>query len=173
MNIKAVQGNCIDLKMYKDDTFDITLILGPLYHLYDNEDINKAIKESIRVTKPGGKIFIAYITDDAVVLSYGVRKGNLKRLKEMCDENWNIPKLKEEIFATYKIENFNKLIQQYNIEQLETIMTDGIAPNMQDYINNLDDEEFEIYLDYHFKNCDRKDLMGYSSHILEIVKKEE
>lgn len=52
-------------------------------------------------------------------------------------------------------------------------MTDGIAPNMQDYINKLDDEEFEIYLDYHFKNCDRKDLMGYSSHILEIVKKEE
>ena len=42
---------------------------------------------------------------------------------------------------------------------------------MQDYINNLDEEEYNIYIDYHLKNCNRKDLIGYSSHILEIVEK--
>ena len=171
MDISAIQGNAMDLSMYKENTFDITLVLGPLYHLYDDTDINKALEEAIRVTKSKGKIFIAYLTDDSVILSYGVRKGNLKRLKDMCDENWNIPKIKEEIFATYKIENFNKMIQEFNIKQLETIAVDGIAPNIHEYINNLNEEEFEIYLDYHLKNCKRKDLMGYSSHILEIIEK--
>ena len=171
MDISAIQGNAMDLSMYKENTFDITLVLGPLYHLYDDTDINKALEEAIRVTKSKGKIFIAYLTDDSVILSYGVRKGNLKRLKDMCDENWNIPKIKKEIFATYKIENFNKMIQEFNIKQLETIAVDGIAPNIHEYINNLNEEEFEIYLDYHLKNCKRKDLMGYSSHILEIVEK--
>ena len=42
---------------------------------------------------------------------------------------------------------------------------------LQEYINNLDEEEFEIYMDYHLKNCKRKDLIGYSTHILEIVEK--
>ena len=171
MDVTAIQGNAIDLSIYKEDTFDITLVLGPLYHLYDDADINKALEEAIRVTKPKGKIFIAYLTDDSIILSYGIRKGNLKKLKDMCDENWNVPKIKEEVFASYKIEDFNKMIQKFNIKQLETIAIDGIASDMQIYINNLTEEEFEIYLDYHLKNCERKDLMGYSSHILEIIEK--
>ena len=171
MKIKAIQGNATDLSIYEENSFDITLVLGPLYHLYEDLDIDKAIKEAIRVTKKGGKIFIAYITDDAVIYSYGVRKGNLKRLKEICDKNWNVAKIKEEIFSTFKVRDFSNLISRYNVKEIETIATDGIAPNLAEYINKMDDEEFEIYVDYHLKNCDRKDLIGYSSHILEIVEK--
>ena len=171
MKINAIQGNAVDLNSLKDDIFDITLVLGPLYHLYDELDIDKAIKEAIHVTKSGGKIFIAYLTNDSVIYSYGVRKGNLKRLKEICDDNWNMPKLKEEIFATFKVDDFSKLMKKYEVKELETVATDGFAPNMADYINKMTDEEFEIFLDYHLKNCKRKDLMGYSSHILEIVEK--
>lgn len=172
MNINAIQGNCLDLHMYEDNTFDITLVLGPLYHLYDEADIDKAIQEAIRVTKPGGKIFIAYLTDDSIILSYGIRKGNLKALKEMCDENWNIPKIKEEIFATYKLNDFDTMIRKYNIKKLKTVATDGIAQHMHMYINELSDEDFDIYVDYHLKNCERADLMGYSTHVLDIIEKE-
>ena len=145
--------------MYEDNTFDVTLVLGPLYHLYDERDINKAIEESIRVTKKNGKIFFAYITDDAVVLSFGLRKGNLEKLKKISDEQWNIKKIQEEIFATHKVQNFDELMKNYDITNLETIAADGIAPNMADYINNLTNEEFELYIDYHLKNCNRKDFM--------------
>lgn len=171
MKINAIKGNAMNLENFKDNTFDITLVLGPLYHLYDEYSIDKAIKEAIRVTKRRGKIFIAYLTDDSVVYSYGVRKGNLKRLKEICDDNWNIPKIKEEIFATFKVSEFSKLISKYDVKEIETIATDGIAPNMADYINKMTNEEFEIFVEYHLKNCNRKDLIGYSSHVLEIIEK--
>ena len=36
---------------------------------------------------------------------------------------------------------------------------------------NLNEEEYKVWLDYHYKNCERKDLAGYSSHILYIGKK--
>ena len=157
--------------MYENNTFDITLILGPLYHLYTEDDARRAIDEAIRVTKKHGKIIIAYITDDAVVLSYGVRKGNLKRLATICDENWKVEKIAEEIFASYRIDEFDRLISGFNVHKLETIAADGIAPQMQDYINNLDEEEFKLYIDYHLKNCMRRELLGCSSHILEIVEK--
>lgn len=116
MKINAIKGNCMDLSMYEDNTFDITLVLGPMYHLYDEKDIDKALKEVIRITKKGGKIFIAYITDDAVVLSYGLRKGNLKRLKQLCDQNWNVQKIEEEIFATNKVKDFDELISKFDIK---------------------------------------------------------
>ena len=171
MNINAIKGNCIDLNMYSDNTFDITLVLGPLYHLYDESDIRKAISEALRVTKRNGKIIMSYITDDAVILSYGVRKGNLKRLKEISDENWNIAKIKEEIFATFKVNDFSNLMKNFEVKELETVAVDGIALKLREYINSFSEEDFNLYVDYHLKNCNRQDLIGHSSHVLEIVEK--
>ncbi len=171
LDVNAIQGNCLDLNMYNDNIFDITLILGPLYHLYTEEDAKRAIDEAIRVTKKGGKIIIAYITDDAVVLSYGVRKRNLKRLSTLCGDDWKVEKIAEEVFASYRIDEFDRLISNFNVQKLETIAADGIAPQMQDFVNNFDEEEFNLYIDYHLKNCMRRELLGYSSHILEIIEK--
>ena len=171
MNINAIQGNCLNLGMYEDNTFDITLILGPLYHLYIEKDIKQAINEAIRVTKKGGKIFFAFIPDDAVVISYGIRGRHIKDLKRLVDENWKVPKIPEEIFATYRIDEFENLINDFKIKEIELIATDSIASNMALYVNDFDEEEFNLFIDYHLKNCNRRELLGFSSHLLEIVEK--
>ena len=56
-NITITQGNALDLSAFPDNEYDITLLLGPLYHLYSKEDKRQALGEAIRVTKPGGCIF--------------------------------------------------------------------------------------------------------------------
>lgn len=38
--ISVMQGNALDLSAFPDDQYDITLLLGPLYHLYTKEDID-------------------------------------------------------------------------------------------------------------------------------------
>lgn len=45
MNINAIQENALNLSMYEDNTFDMTLVLGPLYHLFKSEDDEQAIKK--------------------------------------------------------------------------------------------------------------------------------
>ena len=50
-NILAVQGNALDLTAFDDNTFDLTLVLGPMYHLYTKDDKITALKEAVRVTK--------------------------------------------------------------------------------------------------------------------------
>lgn len=52
-NISIKQGNALDLSFLPDNHYDVTLLLGPLYHLYSTEDKRKAISEAIRVTKTG------------------------------------------------------------------------------------------------------------------------
>lgn len=66
MNMVAEQGDAVDLSRFEDNTFDVTLVLGPLYHLHKYDEINQAIKEAIRVTKRNGIIAFAYITTDGV-----------------------------------------------------------------------------------------------------------
>lgn len=49
--ITVTQGNALDLSAFPDNKYDITLLLGPLYHLYNDEDKRQALSEAIRVTK--------------------------------------------------------------------------------------------------------------------------
>ena len=37
-SITITQGNAKDLSAFPDDTYDMTLILGPMYHLFTEED---------------------------------------------------------------------------------------------------------------------------------------
>lgn len=171
MNVSVHEGNALDLSMYKNNLFDITLVLGPIYHLFSIEEKEKAIEEAIRVTKPHGKIFIAYITNDIVIITYGLKKGNLLKLKDICDENYRVKEIPEEIFSVNYIEEFENMMKKFPVKFLNEVGVDGLSESLEEYINNLSDEEYEVWLDYHFKNCERKDIMGYSSHVVYICEK--
>ena len=53
-NLHSFRGDAADLSRFPDNAFDVTLSLGPMYHLYEAEEVDRAIDEAIRVTKPGG-----------------------------------------------------------------------------------------------------------------------
>lgn len=45
-----------------DDSFDAALMLGPLYHLIDARDRQRAWREAVRVVRPGGWVFGAGVS---------------------------------------------------------------------------------------------------------------
>ena len=45
-----------------DETAEVVLLLGPLYHLTDPNDRARALGEAARVLKPGGRLFAAAIS---------------------------------------------------------------------------------------------------------------
>ena len=172
MKIKIRQANALNLNMYEDNTFDVTLLLGPLYHLFTKEEKEKAIEEAIRVTKPKGKIYLAYITNDAVIISYGLQKGNLLKLKDVCEKDFRVKEIPEEIFSVNYVEEFTEMMEKFSVKLLNQVAVEGITEKLENYINELSEEEYKVWLDYHFATCERKDLIGYSSHVLYICQKE-
>lgn len=174
MNIKTIKGNALDLSIYEDNTFDITLILGPLYHLFKSEEEKKAISEALRVTKPGGKVFIAFILFDLTMLTWGFQN---KNIYENYGENKQVslnftPNNSEELIFNLRYFNeVKELMNKFNCKKLTYVATDGIGRVMQDDINNMNDEEYRLFVNYHLSICEREDLIGYSGHILSIVEK--
>ena len=59
--ISCDQINATDLSYYNDNSFDVVLLFGPLYHLLENAERSACIKEIHRVLKPGGKVFASFI----------------------------------------------------------------------------------------------------------------
>lgn len=171
--INLVQGNALDLSMYEDNTFDVTMVLGPMYHVYNLKDKNKVIEEAIRVTKQNGYIFIAYITHDSVITSWGLLNGNLTKqnVDTMFTDDYKCISTPKEVFAMFHVKEFNDLEVLNQLNHLHTVATDGIAPWFRELFENMDDEHYQEWIKYHFATCEREDLLGYSNHILYVGKK--
>lgn len=41
---------------------------------------------------------------------------------------------------------------------------------MRPILNKMDDETFELFIKYHLATCERQELIGASSHTIDILK---
>ena len=82
----AKQGDALNLKRFKSDSFDIALLFGPTYHLISHEEKLRAINEAKRVVKPGGHILIMYLMNEYAVITYAFKEGKLKK----CLVEWKL-----------------------------------------------------------------------------------
>ncbi|MCL2079641.1 MAG: class I SAM-dependent methyltransferase [Oscillospiraceae bacterium] len=174
--IRISQGNALDLSAFSDNTFDVTLLLGPMYHLYTCDDKQKAISEALRVTKPGGVIFSAYaISDGSIILSGFQRKifdiaDYIKRGK-INPETFDTFSVPEDIFELVRKEDIDRLMSGFDVERLHYVSTDLFTNYMRGAIDAMTDEEFAIYMSYHFAVCERRDMAGIGHHSLDIFRK--
>ena len=173
--VTITQGNAMDLSAFESGTYDITLLLGPMYHLYTTEDKLKALSEAIRVTKKGGIIFAAYCMGDASVLSHGFIKGQIYDIIEKCmidTETFDTFSNPWDIFELHRKEDIDALRMEFDVTQLHFVATDGYANHMRSTLAEMDDGMYELYIKYHLATCERQDMIGYSHHTLDIFRKD-
>lgn len=174
--ITIKQGNAMDLSAFPDNEYGITLLLGPLYHLYTKEDKQQALSEAIRVTKPGGIVFAAYVISDGCLLDEGFHRGNINVAeyieKGLLDSQTFAAKSEpKDLFELVRKENIDNLMSVFPITRLHYVAADGCALFMREAIDMMDNDTFELYLKYHFATCEREDLLGISSHTIDIFRK--
>lgn len=172
-NVKAMQGNALHLKKLADHSFDLTLLFGPMYHLFGFEDKLKALQEAKRVTKPGGIILVAYCMNEYGVLTYAFKERHvLECVKEnRFTEDFHTISSKENLYDYVRLEDIDALNEAAELKRLQIISPDGAANYMRPFLNQLSEEEFELFIQYHLRTCERTDLIGAGAHTLDILKK--
>lgn len=170
--VKAYQGNALDLKRFKDNSFDLTLLFGPMYHLFTEEDLVKALSEAKRVTKETGVILVAYVMNDYSIIMYGFEEGHIKEIvgNGKVDESFHTHSTIEDLYHYVRIEDINVLNQKAGLERVKMYAVDGAANYMRPTLKKMDEETFELFIKYQLSICEREDLMGASSHVVDVVK---
>ncbi len=166
--IDLIQGNALDLSCYEDQSFDVVLLFGPLYHLKNEADKLRCISEAKRVCKDGGKIFFAFISNDFVFLTELEYDGKYFSNGDYDKETF---KLHDFPFVFHTVDAARKLLSDGGISILHEIASDGASELLATKINEMSDEDYAQYLRYHFYICEKPELVGMTNHLLFVGEK--
>lgn len=173
--VKAYQGNAVNLKRFEEEVFDMTLVFGPMYHLYNFEDKKKALLEAKRVTKTGGIILVAYCMNEYGVLTYGFKENNVRECLAdgRLNQDYHCVAEEKDLYDYVRLEDIAALNAAAGLERIQIISADGPADYMRPVLNAMDEETFQLFVDYHLSTCERPELLGAGAHTLDILRKTE
>ena len=173
-----------DLSVFADDYFDAVLMLGPFYHLQDEESRRKALNELRRVTRPGGKVFVAFMTRTrflATSLQYPQRwKPNhtAEGIKEFLDTGlFNHDEEGRFTGAYYfNIDDIKPFMESSGFKTINLIGSRSIAGTMTEeqwsYWRSRGDDEYKTIMELVISESENPYVLGVSSHILYIGEKD-
>lgn len=172
--VKAYQGNALKLKRFANEIFDLTLLFGPMYHLFQKEDKLQALREAKRVTKTGGIIMVAYCMNEYGVLTYAFKEKHILECvqQERLTKEFQTISKEENLYDYMRIEDIDSLVSETGLARIKILSPDGPANYMRPFLNRLTEEEFEYFVQYQLACCERKDLIGAGAHTLDILRKE-
>lgn len=158
---------------FKSNSFNLVLLFGPMYHLCNEKDKIKALKEAKRVTKENGIIMVAYCMNDYCVITHGFKDNEILKCIDdnMLDDEFHCLSKETDLYSVVRLEDIENLNKMVNLERIKIITPDGPSNYIRPILNKMDDKTFEVFLNYHFKTCERLDLMGAAAHTLDILKK--
>ncbi|WP_407398340.1 class I SAM-dependent methyltransferase [Treponema sp.] len=170
--VKCWPGDARDLSFLPDNTFDLTIFFGPLYHLHSDEDRLNAFSEVKRITKPDGIILAAYVMNDYSVITYCFREERMNGLFETghIDDTFHVRPSEEELYEYVRLEDVDRLNSLAGLERIKIFSPDGPSDYMRRELNAMSEETFSRFVRYQMVNAERPELLGAGSHLVDILR---
>ena len=173
-NIRSYQGDAVDLSRFGDGEFDVTLFFGPMYHLYEAEEVDRAIDEAIRVTRPGGVLMFAFLSVFGIMYSNYFQGDWAIGQKENFTDDYKLKHFKEQLFTGYDVTEFEQLFSDKPVEWITTTGVDGLLELIErrpDFA--ISDEDFESFAKWYLAFSEKRELLGSTNHLLYICRKRQ
>lgn len=175
-SVKALQGNALNIhKKFLENTFDLTLVFGPMYHLLNKEDKIKALLNAKRVTKPNGYILVAYTMNEYSFVVHAIQENKMAECfnEGLIDENFHTLTNEESLYDYVRIEDIDSYNEAASLQREKIISPDGPVNYIRPFVNKLSEEDFERVVAYQMATAERMDLIGAGAHTVDILRKRD
>lgn len=179
LNIKTICGNALNKKLYPDEYYDHILIMGPMYHIYNEADRRTVIENALLHLKPNGKTYIAFINLFAGVLYYldedlyGFKQeldsGNAYGECIAGNKSWQGMAFTEARFES--LPDIKRFCNSFGLKQLTIFGQEGFLGGHITGIEALEEPHKSIWIDYAFKMCEIEEYLSMSHHIMYVGEK--
>lgn len=166
------QADALTLEGIADASYDAALLMGPLYHLVSEADRANAVRQVMRVLKPGGLIFAAFITRYAPFRDYAANDPlAVYREKDQWGQMWldgiNFGNGFTDAYFSMPAEVI-PLMQSQGVSTIQVLGVEGITAGHEDAINQLQGEEWEFWLEWNYRFAKDTALYAAANHLLYI-----
>ena len=168
-NINLIKGDAKCLDFIEDNTSNLTLLLGPIYHTHLSDDQLKIISEAKRITKNGGYIFIAYLLNDYAVMKHLFIDDNYIECKEMVDSNFIIEN-GNDLYTYHTLADIDRINEELNLRIFKRFSQEYITDLIRKDVNKMSEETFNAYIEFCYIRSCNTHMIGASTHIVDICK---
>ena len=91
--------------------------------------------------------------------------------KGNVNKKFHVVSKENDLYSFVTMEEIDKLKNECKLVREKIISQDGLTDYFRREINSLDEEEFKLYLKYHFSICEKYEFLGTSSHVMDILRK--
>jgi len=171
-NVRAIIGDATALLEFSDNSFDVVLCLGPMYHLPREERL-MVFGECFRIAKPGAIVAFAYINGLGAYLAACV-DDKLRSIYPNAETNQSVFEYNTDdqlpgVFFFTSSEEMENDAKQKNLEILENR---GVNFHFAACaIDAMNEEQFECYMMLADKMSASPSCVGLSAHALLICRK--
>lgn len=171
-NVRAIVGDATALSDISDNSFDVVLCLGPMYHLPQEERL-KVFNECYRIARPGSILAFAYINGLGAYVAACVHD-QLRTTYPNKETNTSVLELKADdqlpgVFFFTTPEEMEVDAKQNNLKVLKN---HGVNFHFAACaIDLMSDEQFQCYMEICDKMSVSPSCTGVSAHALLICKK--
>jgi len=170
-----------DLGIFQSNSFDGVLVMGPLYHIQNEDERKSVLDEVYRVLKPGGVALIAYINNfgilKASVTEFPLEENDWHLFEKIVTGKINLSS-QEAFTATCFVrpEDAINEVEQSAFELISTAGAESFLSGMKLELTALHEEQPEIYANYlkmAAEVCEYPQYRDATEHLNIIVKKGE
>ncbi len=171
-----IHANAVDLGELDSASYDAALLMGPMYHLLSHGERVQAVQEVMRVLKPGGKLFAAFITRFAP-FRY-VANGEPTWLAENPEYalqllETGIHDRPTQFAKAYYVhpDEVVPLMESCGLRTLSLVGCEGVVAGHESKVNELTEEAWDAWVDLNCKLGHEPTLLGASDHLLYVGQK--
>jgi S-adenosylmethionine-dependent methyltransferase len=177
IQLKAFAGDARETDNFTHEQYDHILLMGPLYHLLEEADRVKAIEACIKLLKPGGILYAAFISSYANVIYYATEAPQLI-LKPECQADFMTFKedkpFKGQAFTQVYFTKTGDVIpfmSRFALEKLHLISSESFLAPFELMLHDQPKAVNEAWIQLGIEVCEREDLLSYAQHLLYVGKK--
>lgn len=179
----CTQASATDLRFIPDNSVDCVLMLGPFYHLTDQNQRDEAVAEASRVLKTDGLLFAAAINRLAIFHElfksdrfFDSTEINIqhisKELEEYCQTGVSNAQIFQPLGDAYlaTISEFSALFSS-SFDQVDFLGVESFSSYKQKKIFEKNPEDLEMWLSFLEKMSRTPEGRACSEHFLYVGKK--
>ncbi|HEV2108540.1 MAG TPA: class I SAM-dependent methyltransferase [Thermomicrobiales bacterium] len=177
-----VEADARDLSHRPDGSFDAVLSLGPVYHLPDRMDRDRAAAELARVLRPGGMAFVALMPRYAFLRRTPALPGERRHLTQpvfverVLEEGAFINDVPGRFTGGYGVrpEKIAPFFDGHGFATRTLLACEGIVSDVQEALAELaahDPAAYRKALDVVIRTASDPSILGMSAHLLYIASK--